>query len=86
MFGVGGVKARQAAPHIVLGESVRGGVPTGQEAAAERRVGDEADPEFGADLHHRFLALAGEQRPFVLHRGNGVYVMSGPQFVGGHIG
>src|SRR5689334_14688035 len=57
-----------AAPEVVLAEIVRRREAPGEEAAAERAVGDEADPELADGVEHLALGIPSPERPFRLQR------------------
>ena len=59
---------------------------SGEEAAPQWGVGDEADTEFAGSGHHVVFDVAGPDAPFALYRGDGVYAVGCPEFVGGDFG
>ena len=65
-------EARAAAAEVLLVELVGRLEAAREEAAPERRVGDEADPELAAGGQHPGLGVAGPQRVLGLHGGDGV--------------
>src|SRR5437763_1136475 len=75
-------EARVAGAGITLGEVGEIGNHTGQETAAERRVGDKRDAEIARRLARFLRLLAVEQRIFALHGGDRVYRMGTPDALG----
>jgi hypothetical protein len=54
----------------------------GQEAAAERRPGDQRDAELAQRREQILLGLAAPERVLVLHRGDRVHLVRAPNFLG----
>src|SRR3546814_2549201 len=62
--------ARVVSPPVVLGQFVAAAHGAGQETAAERRIGDDADAMLAADGQDFGLDLALPYRIFALQRGD----------------
>ena len=75
-------KRGREAPVVVLVEVVDRLDGAGQEAAAERRVGDEADAQLAARRQDLVLGLARPQRVLGLQRGDRVHRVGAAQRVG----
>src|SRR5947207_11735366 len=75
-------ETRVAGAGVALGEVGEIGNDTGQETAAERRVGDKRHAEIARRLARFLRLLAVEQRIFALHGGDRVYRMGAPDALG----
>ena len=73
------LEARVAGARVARGEVGEIGDDPGQQAAAERRVGDKRDAEILDRLARLGRLLAIEQREFALHRGDRVDRMGPPE-------
>src|SRR5690606_24601114 len=73
------LEARREAPVVVGREVLEAAELAGEEAAPERAVGDEADPELPARGEHAVLGITGPQRVLALERADRVHRAGAPQ-------
>ena len=71
---------------VVVGEVVDGADLPGEQAVAERRVGDEADPELAQQRQDLRLHVAGPQRVLGLKRGDRLHGVCAADGLGGCLG
>src|SRR4029078_6762742 len=80
------LEARIVAPPVVGREIVDRSEAAGEEAAAERAVGDEADAQGAAGVEDALLRIARPQRVFRLQCGNRVHRAGAADRVGARLG